>query len=117
MELVLASALLTFAATVAGGLFLKYHETLGRRALNVVVATLRLARWPVATLWKRCQRAIMAPVSYRLDDAEQRLDSQESILRSRQMARGTHGPEDESRKRRDNTVGARETEAASESEE
>jgi hypothetical protein len=84
--------LITFAATVAGGLVVVYRERLATLALRCVLGGCRLLRSPCSAAWTRFQRALVRPVADRLGALDERLDSLESILRSVQDRVGIGGP-------------------------
>lgn len=68
----------------------------GARALLFILMRLQHI---ATTPWRLTRRAINRPLQKRIDELEQRLDSQESILRSRQVNPALHRPDDESQQR------------------
>jgi hypothetical protein len=90
MEWVLLSVV-TFGATLAAGLVLTYHTQLSSRAMRAVGLVVAVVRWPFIWTWKFLRNALTRTLADRVTNLEQRLDSQESVLRSVQSRLGLRG--------------------------
>ena len=97
------------AESVVCGYVLIFIAVIGRAARAAIFGLVAL-RWLAGLPWRIAQSAMNKPLKERFDALEQRLDSQESILRSRQVPPSARPPVRQPHKGQSSTMTGSDTE-------